>query len=262
MCAHYKYTRGGLRVAVGISGGWLTTAQETAAIGEYFDKLRDEAPVQRTSTVAGPKAASASGDNTGSPPAGELVDIFPGDMAELLIVEDGKRKIVPSKYGLVPPWVPKGKKKPLVLYNCRDDSLNGGTMKPSFRDPFLRRRGIAAVSVIEENMGNHLWLEIRHSLKGQDFFVASIYNYPHELSDSVTHAFITTTPNEKIAPYHDRMPVILGKDEVPIWIDPETPVPVLLSLLKPCPVEWIGPITERQDEPPRRKKKQGDLDFD
>ena len=87
--------------------------------------------------------------------AGAVFDIFPGDLAEILIVEDGVRKIVPSAYGLVPTFIPKGKTKPSKLYNCRNDSLNGLEMKPSFRDAFLKRRCITAVTVIEENMGSY-----------------------------------------------------------------------------------------------------------
>lgn len=37
----------------------------------------------------------------------EVIGDYPGDIAEILIVDDGIRKIVPSKYGLIPPFIPQ-----------------------------------------------------------------------------------------------------------------------------------------------------------
>ena len=43
-----------------------------------------------------------------------------------------------------------------------------------------------------------------------------------------------------MAPIHDRMPVILGKNDWEAWLDPETSNPLLLqSMLAPCPDEWL-----------------------
>ncbi|MCE9564429.1 MAG: SOS response-associated peptidase [Planctomycetes bacterium] len=50
---------------------------------------------------------------------------------------------------------------------------------------------------------------------------------------------VTTTPNEVVQPYHDRMPVILPRGCYAEWLDHETPVERLLPLLKPYPAELM-----------------------
>jgi putative SOS response-associated peptidase YedK len=56
-----------------------------------------------------------------------------------------------------------------------------------------------------------------------------------ELLDSCT--IITTTPNELVAPVHDRMPAILPAEDEPLWLDPALPVGAAIALLRPYPAE-------------------------
>jgi putative SOS response-associated peptidase YedK len=53
-------------------------------------------------------------------------------------------------------------------------------------------------------------------------------------------AIITTTPNELCAELHDRMPVILARDNWPGWLG-EDPADMaqLKALLAPCPSEEL-----------------------
>jgi putative SOS response-associated peptidase YedK len=57
-----------------------------------------------------------------------------------------------------------------------------------------------------------------------------------------SYTIITTTPNEVVGKYHDRMPVILEKENEDTWLNPDTEVDKLLPLLKPFPdgemTEW------------------------
>jgi putative SOS response-associated peptidase YedK len=52
-----------------------------------------------------------------------------------------------------------------------------------------------------------------------------------------TCCLITTDANEILASFHDRMPVIIRPADYTRWLDPETPVDELKSLLKPYPAE-------------------------
>ena len=47
-------------------------------------------------------------------------------------------------------------------------------------------------------------------------------------------AIITTSANELMRPIHDRMPVILEKEETIEWIAPATELEKALAMLKPC----------------------------
>ena len=53
-----------------------------------------------------------------------------------------------------------------------------------------------------------------------------------EVIESV--AIITTSANERMRPIHERMPVILEKEEVAAWIAPATRLEKALAMLKPC----------------------------
>jgi putative SOS response-associated peptidase YedK len=50
-------------------------------------------------------------------------------------------------------------------------------------------------------------------------------------------AILTSQPNEAVAPLHDRMPVILSQEAEDVWLDPNTPLEELQTLLRPFPAE-------------------------
>ena len=53
-----------------------------------------------------------------------------------------------------------------------------------------------------------------------------------------SYTIITTQPNELVGTVHDRMPVILHKEDEEAWLNPDTTEPEhLLPLLKPYPAE-------------------------
>nr|NIP37699.1 SOS response-associated peptidase [Candidatus Dadabacteria bacterium]NIS09876.1 SOS response-associated peptidase [Candidatus Dadabacteria bacterium]NIY21067.1 SOS response-associated peptidase [Candidatus Dadabacteria bacterium] len=55
-----------------------------------------------------------------------------------------------------------------------------------------------------------------------------------------TFTIITTTPNELLAPIHDRMAVILSKENERTWLNPDIQDPAELTpLLKPYPSEQM-----------------------
>lgn len=57
-----------------------------------------------------------------------------------------------------------------------------------------------------------------------------------------SYTIITTVPNTIVGKYHDRMPVILEKEDEDTWLNPDIEVNQLLLLLKPFNademVEW------------------------
>jgi putative SOS response-associated peptidase YedK len=46
-------------------------------------------------------------------------------------------------------------------------------------------------------------------------------------------AIVTTQANEKLAPVHDRMPVMLKREDEDVWLDPNSAEPKLMSVLAP-----------------------------
>jgi len=61
----------------------------------------------------------------------------------------------------------------------------------------------------------------------------------------ITATIITTEPNELIEEIHDRMPVILPKDKISIWLEQgDTNIPELLSFLNHIHQKKWKPLSE------------------
>jgi putative SOS response-associated peptidase YedK len=65
-------------------------------------------------------------------------------------------------------------------------------------------------------------------------------------------AILTTEANERVALVHDRMPVIVAREDYARWLDPALEDPAeLADLLRPCPPGWIElqPVGPRVNDP-------------
>ena len=57
--------------------------------------------------------------------------------------------------------------------------------------------------------------------------------------DGLAFSIFTTTPNERIRPFHHRMPVILGHNAVSQWLAPESDPNELTSFFQPFPANLM-----------------------
>lgn len=144
---------------------------------------------------------------------------------------DGAPDVVGLSWGLLPAWAKdaKGARRPI---NARADGVD---VKPTFRNAFRRGRCLMPAD------GFYEWRANEDGTK-QPYFIRLADNEPFAfagLSESwhggevESCALITTTPNDAMRPIHDRMPVILRKDDAKRWLDPKTPHDALLKLLHP-----------------------------
>ena len=67
-------------------------------------------------------------------------------------------------------------------------------------------------------------------------------------------AIVTCPPSEQIAPIHDRMPVILDREDEAGWLDRETPGDELMAMLQPTEELELTEVSEavnsvREDGP-------------
>jgi putative SOS response-associated peptidase YedK len=133
------------------------------------------------------------------------------------------------RWGLVPAWSkePRGR---TLLINARAESL---TDKSVFREPFERRRCLIPAD------GFYEWRHV-NGVK-EAFLVRKADGRPFALAGlEGTCTIVTTEPNERLREIHDRMPVILERDEWNRWLDPELRrVGVLRPLLRPCAPEEL-----------------------
>ncbi|MCH8523984.1 MAG: SOS response-associated peptidase [Balneolales bacterium] len=163
-------------------------------------------------------------------------NVTPGMMMPVVAIgRENVPVITTFRWGLIPNWA----KDPAVGYkmmNARSETISE---KPSFAMPFERRR-----CVIPSN-GFYEWLRegksrIPHFVRREDDVImtyAGIYDRwrSPEGADVFSYSIITTTANERIKHIHERMPVVLNREDVRRWLHPETPLHDLQALMQPLP---------------------------
>jgi putative SOS response-associated peptidase YedK len=65
-----------------------------------------------------------------------------------------------------------------------------------------------------------------------------------------TAVIITVDANADVAPIHERMPALLGRETWDAWLDPATPYAQAQAMLRPAPA---GLLTARDTGNPLRK---------
>jgi len=180
-------------------------------------------------------------------------NIAPGqDIA--CVIGNGGNRLVKFRWGLVPFWADD----PSIGYkmiNARAETL---AEKRSFARPFKSRRCLIVAD------GFYEWRKLAdgkrkvpmyvHLRAGRPFGLAGLYeNWKGKDGTTLqTCTIITTSPNELMAPIHNRMPAIIAPDERKIWLDKEIQDPaILVPLLKPYESRAMEayPVSKRVNSP-------------
>ncbi len=141
------------------------------------------------------------------------------------------------KWGLLPHWA-KDPKIANKLLNARAETI---LEKPSFKNYFKCCRClIPADGFYEWKKTKPHKTPYRITLKNSEpFAFAGITSIWHEKEkdETATFTIITTAPNTLVKKIHDRMPVILKKEDYAKWLDPDLPPEEAHALLKPYPAK-------------------------
>jgi len=147
-------------------------------------------------------------------------NISPGQQIAAVLRTDDQNRLVDFRWGLIPSWA----KDPSIgnrMFNARAETISE---KPSFKNAFQKRRClIPADGFYEWQKIGRIKKPLRFSLKsGEPFGLAGLYEtwISPEQKPINTCTIITTEPNDILRPIHDRMPVIVRKDQEADWIDP------------------------------------------
>ena len=162
------------------------------------------------------------------------------------VIHDGINRLVLFRWGLIPSWA----KDPSIgsrLINARAETL---AEKPSFKNAFKKRRClIIADGFYESWKQGTVKIPVHFRLKsGEPFGFAGLYETwtSSEGKTVNTCTIITTEPNDLIQPIHNRMPVIVTREKVFLWIDPAAQNQAQLSsILQPYPsseMEVVYPV--------------------
>lgn len=149
------------------------------------------------------------------------------------------------KWGLVPSWA----KDPAIgnrLINARAETLGE---KPAFRSPYKYKRCLVlADGFFEWKSVPGARVKVPYYIQlddGRPFGFAGIWSEWHAADGSEMRscAIVTTTPNDMMARIHNRMPVILARQDRELWLDASPREPGELDhLLRPFPAEAMRAI--------------------
>ncbi len=163
------------------------------------------------------------------------------------------RELLPMRWGLIPTWAKDPKTLPLMI-NARAEGISE---KPAYRGAFRYRRCLVPAS------GFYEW-QARGRGPKQPFLAspgpiepggealvafAGLWETWHgaDGSEIDTAAIVTTDANARLAPVHDRMPVVLAPKDFETWLSSRTEPEEAAALLKPAPEDLLSltPVSRR-----------------
>ncbi|MCY8518604.1 SOS response-associated peptidase [Bacillus atrophaeus] len=154
----------------------------------------------------------------------------------LTIINDGSsNRLGKLRWGLIPPWA-KDEKIGYKMINARAETLSE---KPSFRKPLISNRCIIPADSFYEwkRLDSKTKIPMRIKLKSTNLFAfAGLYEKWNSPQGHPIYSctIITTKPNQLMEDIHDRMPVILPRNNQKAWLNPQnTGAAYLQSLLLP-----------------------------
>jgi putative SOS response-associated peptidase YedK len=147
-------------------------------------------------------------------------NVAPGQFMPVVLNEEGKTKLELMKWGLVPFWA-KDISIGLKLINARDDTI---FEKPTWRNVILKKRClIPADGFYEWKSSSNLKSKTPFYIKPKHsdlFSFAGVWESRKDAegTELKTYSIITTSPNKEMQSVHNRMPVILRKQDEPKWL--------------------------------------------
>ena len=154
--------------------------------------------------------------------------------------EKPRRVLSLMRWGLVPSWA-KDMSGSAAMINARSETA---ATKPAFRDPQrLRRCLVPADGFYEWKKQGGLRQPYCFEVNGGELFAfAGLWDGWKDGTGNWirTCSILTTTPNAVTSSIHDRMPVIVGRDDYDLWLDPGMQNTAAFSeLLKPWDAQFM-----------------------
>lgn len=149
--------------------------------------------------------------------------------------DTGERELTVMRWGLIPYWSKDGKPS-FSTINAKAETV---TTSPAFRDAMKRRRCLVPAEWFYEwkKTGETTKLPYAIGLKdGSPFAFAGLWDRWKDKAtgqELQTYTIITTDPNELTEPIHNRMPVILKRQDYDRWLELGEPSHLPTDLLRP-----------------------------
>ena len=160
-------------------------------------------------------------------------NLAPGQEALAVLAGDGGRRGEMLRWGLVPSWA-KDERVGYKMINARAETVAD---KPAYRGPFQRTRCLIPADGFFEWApapgGKQPYFLARKD--GEPFALAGLWDQWSGPEGEKLRSFtiVTTQANRVVRPIHDRMPVMLAREDEKAWLDREASPEELAKLLRP-----------------------------
>jgi putative SOS response-associated peptidase YedK len=163
----------------------------------------------------------------------------PTQVLPVILEEDGERVALPMQWGLLPRWQRKDGKPGVAPINARAETL---FEKPMFRGLTKKKRCIVPASGFYEwrQMDGRKQPYYITSDDGELWGFAGLYDETRaeDIDAAGSFTIITTSANPLLSSLHERMPVILRREDEGDWISAELEDPhEIEQFLLPYPEE-------------------------
>jgi putative SOS response-associated peptidase YedK len=172
-------------------------------------------------------------------------NICPTQMIDAVMVSQGKRELVPMRWGLVPSWWKKTLKELPSTFNARAETV---AVKPMFRSAFNRTRCLIPASGYYEwaNTANGKQPYYFSARDGAPLTMAGLWGEWKNIETGEplkSCAIIVTSANAVAGKVHDRMPVLLQAKDFHGWLAGNAGI----ELLRPAPDDYLQswPVSKR-----------------
>jgi putative SOS response-associated peptidase YedK len=158
-----------------------------------------------------------------------------------VIVRNSPNRVAMMRWGLIPSWA-KDAAIGNRMINARAETV---AEKPAFRRPLRSQRCLVPASGFFEwkREGDGKTPHFIHLPDEPLFAFAGLYDVWRDPDGQSVQSYtiLTTEANAVMAPIHNRMPVILRREDEEEWLDPaNSEVEQLLPLLRPYPAEEMA----------------------
>jgi putative SOS response-associated peptidase YedK len=148
-------------------------------------------------------------------------NVAPTDAVYAVAEHDGARLLGSFRWGLIPWWA-KDRKSGARNINARAETA---AEKPAFRDSFAKRRCLIPADGFYEwqrlpkgKLPHYIYRADRQPLALAGLWAT--WKDPESGDRVRTCTILTGEPNELVSDLHDRMPVVLAKEDWSDWLDP------------------------------------------
>lgn len=167
-----------------------------------------------------------------------LYNVPPTETIRVVVQREDERRLMAATWGFRPFWADDETKRAAQTWiNARAETAWDS---PAFGRSLRSRRCVVPADAFYEwdrNAKPRQPYAIGPAVEGEMLAMAGIWSPVH--GERPSAAIMTTSPNELLALVHNRMPVILDRDALEVWLDPDADLGHVHSLLRPAPADVL-----------------------